>query len=98
MNEVYETATFTKIKEACEKKEQEWIEKMKDQLKDNLNVGKPLRYAWFREKKFENKRLFYVMNEKTNKALLLAFGQKRQQQKVIDHIIQNKERYLTLIN
>lgn len=71
---------------------------MKDQLKDNLNVGKPLRYSWFREKKFENKRLFYVMNEKTNKALLLAFGQKRQQQKVIDHIIQNKERYLTLIN
>ena len=52
MNEVYETATFTKIKEACEKKEQEWIEKMKDQLKDNLNVGKPLRYSWFREKKF----------------------------------------------
>jgi len=98
MNEVYETTTFTKIKEACEKKEQEWIEKMKDQLKDNLNVGKPLRYSWFREKKFENKRLFYVMNEKTNKALLLAFGQKRQQQRIIDHIIQNKERYLTLIN
>jgi len=38
------------------------------------------------------------MNEKTNKALLLAFGQKRQQQRIIDHIIQNKERYLTLIN
>ncbi len=97
MNEIYESETFTKIKETCEKKEQEWIEKMKDQLKDNLNVGKPLRYSWFREKKFENKRLFYVMNEKTNKAVLLAFGEKKGQQKIIDHIIQNKERYLKLI-
>ena len=49
MNEVYETEPFSEVYAALEKKEQEWIEKIKTQLAENLNVGKPLRYNWFRE-------------------------------------------------
>ena len=97
MNKVYETATFSKLYDAAEKKEKEWIEKIKDQLATNLRVGKPLRYDWFREKKFENKRVYYLINEKAGKAMLVAFGTKREQQKMIDHIIDNKERYLRII-
>ena len=80
-----------------EKSEREWVEKIKDQLKDNLEVGKQLRYDWFREKKLGNKRLYYLINTKANKAVLLAFGTKKEQQKIIDHILANKERYLKLI-
>ena len=83
--------------DACEKVEKEWIEKVKDQLKENLDVGKPLRFDWFREKKFENKRLFFLVNRFTKKAILLAFGTKKEQQKIIDHVILNKERYLKFI-
>lgn len=98
MNEVYETEPFSEICAALEKKEQEWIEKIKEQLSENLSVGKPLRYDWFREKKLDNKRLYFIINEKTKKAILLAFGPKKEQQKIINHIILNKERYLKLIS
>ena len=97
MNLVLETETFSKLIEASEKNEQIWIEKMKTQLKENLAVGKPLRYEWFREKKFGNKRLFYLINESTQKAILIAFGTKKEQQKIITHILINKERYLKQI-
>ena len=90
MNQVFETETFSKLYDACDHQEQSWINKIKDQLVGNLRVGKPLRYDWFREKKYDNKRLFYVINEESRKAILIAFGSKRDQQKIIDHIILNK--------
>ena len=69
MNHIYETKDFSKIVSATEIREHQWIEKMKDQLKENLKAGKPLRYDWFREKKFGNKRLFYLINKSTHKAI-----------------------------
>lgn len=97
MNTVHETEAFSKLCETLEKVEQEWIDKIKNQLMENLEVGKQLRYDWFREKKLGNKRLYYLVNIKSNKAVLLAFGTKKEQQKIIDHILANKERYLKLI-
>ena len=98
MNEVYEVETFSRICLAAEKSEREWIEKIKDQLAENLRVGKSLRYDWFREKKLGNKRLFFLINEKTNTAILIAFGTKKEQQEIIEHVLLNKERCLKLIN
>ena len=98
MNEVYETDTFSRIFEASEKSEKEWIEKMKDQIAENLRVGKPLRFDWFREKKLGGKRLYFLINEKTKKAVLVAFGDKKEQQSMINHIVLNRERYLKLID
>lgn len=97
MNQVVETDTFSELYEACEKSEQEWIEKIKDQLAQNLRVGKPLHYDWFREKKLGNKRLYYLINESTKKAILIAFGTKKELQRIIQHILLNKERYLKYI-
>lgn len=97
MNAVYETETFSKLYLACENSEQQRIDKIKEQLATNLEVGKPLRYNWFREKKLGGKRLFYIINTATSKAVLVAFGTKKEQQKIIDHIVVNKERYLKLI-
>ena len=98
MNEVLETKTFSKLYDAAEKREKEWIESMKNQLAISLRVGRPLRFDWFREKKLGNNRLFYLINERTQKTVLVAFGTKKEQQKIIDHIILNKERYLKLIS
>ena len=96
MNAVFETEPFSRLYNTLERKEQEWIEKVRDQLSNNLKVGKPLRYDWFREKKFENKRLYYLINEKTNKAILIAFGIKKEQKKIIDHII-SKENFAKFV-
>ncbi|MEK6921921.1 MAG: hypothetical protein AABX82_08580, partial [Nanoarchaeota archaeon] len=73
MNKVYETETFSKLYAAAEKSEQEWIEKIKDHLEQNLRTGQPLRFDWFREKKFGDKRLFYLINEESHKAILVSF-------------------------
>ena len=98
MNNVYETEIFSKLYLAWEKKERDWIDKIKDQLRENLLVGKPLTFDWFREKKFENKRLYFLINKHNNKAVLVAFGAKKEQQKIINFIIVNKERFLKIIN
>ena len=95
--QIYETETFSKLYEAMEKVEQEWIDKIKLQLIDNPQVGKPLRFDWFREKKFGDKRMYYLIYKDVSKILLVSFGSKKEQQKIIDHIIENKERYRKII-
>ncbi len=98
MNEIFETETFSKLYDASDARERQWIDKIKDSLRENLGVGKPLRFDWFREKKFGNKRLFYVINVKTKKATLIAFGEKKDQQKIIDSVIMNRDLFLDFVN
>ena len=98
MNEVLRTFEFRKIYDASDKREKDFIDNIKNQLQENLNVGKPLKFDWFREKRFENKRLYYLINRLTKKAIFVAFGSKKEQQKIVDHIITNKARYLKNIN
>jgi len=95
--DIYETETFSKLCESMEKEEQEWIDKIKVQIKENPNVGKPLKFEWFREKKFGNKRLYYLVYQSISKVLFVAFGSKKDQQKIINHILENKERYKKII-
>jgi len=94
---IYETETFSKLFEAMEKTEQEWVDKIKLQLIENSQVGKPLKFEWFREKKFGGKRLYYLIYKDVSKILLVSFGPKKEQQRIIDHIIENKERYRKII-
>ena len=95
--EVFETETFSKLFESLEHRERIWVGKMRVQLKTNPKSGKPLRYTWFREKKFENKRLYYLVSEKKMKIILAAFGSKKDQQRIIDQILLNKTEYLELL-
>ena len=59
-SQTYETETFSKLYGAMEKVEQEWVDKVKQQLRENPDMGKPLRFDWFREKKFGDKRMYYL--------------------------------------
>jgi|SRR3989338_8551599 len=95
--DIYETETFSKLYWIMEKEEKEWVNKIKIQLKSNPEAGKPLRFDWFREKKFGNKRLYYLIYKNINRILLVSFGSKKEQQKIIDHIIENKERYRKIV-
>ena len=60
-------------------------------------MGKPLHFPWFREKRLDGKRLYYLINESTKKAILIAFGGKKEQQRIIDYVLFNKERFLKMI-
>jgi len=96
-NRVLGTETFSRLFDALEKKEKEWIKKVILQLKENSKAGKPLRFEWFREKKLGGKRLYYLVYERSNAVLLVAFGGKKDQQKIITHILQNKGRYEKIV-
>lgn len=91
--EVFGTDELTRQVSGLEKREQEWIRKIMKQLKVNPFSGKPLRFEWFREKKFENKRLYFVVAKEKKSVLLVAFGDKKEQQKIIDTFWVNREIY-----
>ena len=97
VNEVYETETFSKLYDSLDRDEKKWIKKIIEQLKENAKVGKPLRFSWFREKKYKDRRLYYLVYQKLDKVLLVAFGKKKDQQKIIDHILENKDKYKKIV-
>ena len=85
----YATDTFREIYSTLDKSEQNWIDKTKKKLAESP-TGKILQFEWFREKKYLNKRLFFLIDEQTKKILFVSFASKKAQQEVINFVISNK--------
>ena len=90
---IFITQPFEKLFYTLEKSEQIWIDKIKKKLEENA-TGKPLGFEWFREKKYGNKGLYFLVDEKNKKILLIAFATKKDQQKVINFIKSNMKEFL----
>jgi len=73
---ILRTEEFKKLFFTLEKNEQKWIVKVAAKLSENP-TGKILTYDWFREKKYLNKRLYYLIDEKTKKILFIGFATKK---------------------
>jgi|SRR3989344_512814 len=93
---VYETNTFSEIYETLNKDERDFIDKIKEQLKTSP-TGKILHFRWFREKKYLNKRLYFLIDYDIKKILLVSFGQKKDQQRIINFIMENMKELLKLL-
>jgi len=65
---------------------QEQVNKIEDQLVDDPYIGKPLNVAWFREKKIENSRIYYLIYEDLSSVFMVAISGKKDQQKVINTV------------
>lgn len=78
-------------------RERSWLSKIKRQIRENPLTGKPLGSPWFREKKFEDKRLYYLVSAPKNRVLLVSFGNKKNQQKIIEHIRLNELAYRAVL-
>ncbi len=83
---IFITETFERDFGKLPKEEQERLEKLKEKLKINPFVGKPLGYKFFREKKIGSKRLYYLIYENKVSVLLVAYGGKKNQQATINAI------------
>ena len=90
---VYTTDTFKKLFSSLDKSEQQWIRKIKVKLEE-YPTGKILMFDWFREKKYLNKRLYYLIDESSKKILFVAFAPKNEQQNVINFIQANMKELL----
>lgn len=75
------------------------VRKILNQLKENGgSSGKPLKFSYFREKKFEGKRIYYLIYENKMIILAIAISNKKTQQKTINKIISELKKYEEVIN
>lgn len=78
-------------------KEKERVEKFEQSLKEQPFSGKPLGYNFFREKKFNGKRLYFLVYEEHKVVFLITISDKKAQQRVIDMIKGNLDKYKSLL-
>ena len=75
------------------KSDQERVDKFEQHLKQQPYSGKPLGYKFFREKKFNENRLIFLVYEDFNAVFLATITNKKMQQTVIDLIKRNLDKY-----
>lgn len=92
---VYITETFEKEISKISTYEQFLLNKIFIQLKNNPYVGDAIRYKFFREKRLKEKRIYYLIYERLKIVLIIAFSGKKNQQEIIDKIINLLPEYQT---
>lgn len=91
--EVYTTKSFDKETKKLSKDEQERMQKIFLQLKENPYVGDQLQYRHLREKRIREKRIYYLVYDDLSAVLVVAVSGKKNQQATINHIIDNFDEY-----
>ena len=97
MYKVRRTNRFNKEVEKLSNEEIKRVNKLIEQLKENPYVGDQLQIKILREKKLEEKRIYYLIFDDLNAILIIAISNKKAQQKEIDFIkdnINNYKKYL----
>ena len=84
---VYTTKGFDEEVDKLEKIEQERINKLFPKLKENPYVGDPLRYKFFREKRINGKRVYFLVFDDLIAVLFVAVSDKKTQQETIDSVL-----------
>jgi len=83
---VYHSSRFDRELAKFDFNFQNKVDKIEDQLVENPYVGDPLSVKWFREKKIEKFRIYYVIYEDLDSVFMVAISEKKNQQKVINSI------------
>ncbi len=93
MFRVFRSEWFGQKLSKLDKSEASRIEAFEQQLKTNPFVGKPLGYKFFREKKFDGRRLLFLVYEEHSIVFLVTISDKKAQQKDIDFIVSHLALY-----
>ena len=65
---------------------QDRVDKIEDKLMFNPEYGNPLGTRWFRESRFENYRIYYLVYEDLQAVYIVAISSKKDQQKTINTV------------
>src|SRR3989344_4626168 len=90
---VHTTETFEKEVLELDRDKQRRIDKLYIQLKNNPYAGDQLKYNFFREKRLDEKRVYYLVYDDLKAVLMVAISGKKDQQKTINHIIAYFDEY-----
>jgi|SRR3989338_5990908 len=93
MFRVFRSDWYDKKLTKLSKEEQGRITNFEQALKQEPYSGKPLGYKFFREKKFNGKRLLFLVYEEHNAIFLVTITTKKAQQQEIDLIKANLDVY-----
>ena len=80
---VYHSGRFDRELDKFDKEFKLYVDKIKEQLKENPFLGKPLDSKWFREKKHGKYRIYFVFYEEVNSVFMVAISEKKNQEKAI---------------
>jgi len=98
MFKVFTTKEFDEDFNKLDGSDKKIVEKIMNQLKEQGGeVGKPLQRSYFREKKFGNKRLYFLIYKEFMVVLGVAIGDKKLQQTTIDKTISRIKYYEKLV-
>ena len=86
MFRVFRSEWYDKKFHKLDKSEQIIISAFEQRLKTELYSGKPSGYDFFREKKFDGKRILFLIYEKHQAIFLITITDKKAQQQEIDLI------------
>lgn len=93
MYRVFRSEWYDKKLKKLDKSEINRIEKFEQKLKVEPFTGKPLGYTFFREKKFNGKRLLFLVYEEHLVVFLVTISDKKAQQMDIDFIVSHLSVY-----
>ena len=95
MFRIFKSATFDKDFDNLDNSEQERVDKILTQLLERGGeVGKPLSgLSFFKEKKFGNKRLYFLIYENFLVILVISISDKKAQQATINRILLDIKEY-----
>ncbi len=83
---VFRSVSFQKEIIKYDKNIQDRVDKIEDNLEFNPKYGNPLGTEWFRESRFENYRIYYLVYEDLGAIFIVAISGKKEQQKTINTI------------
>jgi len=88
---------YEKIIKKLSNNNQERFENLVKQLENNPHVGDSLQIKNIREKRFNGKRIYFVIFNDLKAVLIVALSDKKSQQKIIDFIRTNLNEYKELL-
>ncbi len=89
--EIKETKKFSKLFKKLPREVQAvFVKKLEEVRIRPLEIGDKIKvYDWFRELKYQDYRLYYLVYEKKVIVLLVSISDKKNQQEIIDSILEN---------
>ncbi len=83
---IFHSKTFDEKLQEFDNEFHDWLDKIEDQLVDYPYVGDPLVTNWFREKKHDKFRVYYLIYENAKAVYMVGISEKKDQQKIINTI------------
>ena len=83
---VFRSVSFQEEISKYDKNIQDRVDKIEDKLMFNPEYGNPLGTRWFRESRFENYRIYYLIYDDLQAVFMVAISGKKDQQNKINTI------------